>query len=244
MSEVGLVEIGPFPQPPRAPYPREAWAKYQALEMRPLRIEAHLTTPYVSRESGGAIHLDALLSWGWMQSWPVPLGYGKGACVTPLPLALLEVVNGPMGERLPVWASSDLLPQGDVLRDTEWWHKRYPTEHADWGKKLTANTTTGRYKEYRVPLPAIHTPVLVGICVGHLESIRELLELVTHVGQKSVNYGRVARWDVAPLEEDLGTTLLTIRKARPIPALDGMGARGGFTPPYWYYPWHTALGTR
>lgn len=215
-----------------------------ALPKVPLLVQGTLLTPYVAADPSGALHLDALLSWATLQTYPVPLQWPAGcACTLPLPLALLDVVDGPEHARLPVWASGDLMPAGEALRDREYWHKRYPTDHAEWGKKLNADTGTGRWKEYRIPLSTTRTDRLESLCIGHAEEVLRLLDAVTHVGKKGTQgYGRVTNWTVTEVDLTPEQAEQLIRTQRPMPGQGG-GA-GGFTPPYNYRPWHTRLAAR
>lgn len=220
---------------------------YATLPKEPLMVRATLSTPYVPAEPDGSVHLDAILAYAVFAHLPYPVRTGGAdGIVTPLPLKLSWIRDG-----LPLWACSDLRPQGDTLRDNAYWHKRWPDSHLEYMDRRRANVKSGAYKEMRVPLATVQTPELRAVCVGNAEKIEELLSHVSHVGKKpSQGYGRVSEWKVRPLgttaEEAEATALL----ARPVPldylgGLDsGVARRGGFTSPYWYAPWHCPVVVR
>jgi hypothetical protein len=227
------------------------WERYRALPKRPLLVRGYLVTPYLPTDASGALHLDALLSYAVLAAFPRPPHFSAPACVVPLPLECLGVYDGPEDERLPLWAASDLLPQGAALRDRAYWHKRYPVDRADFGSRVSANARAGRYKEYRVPLATLHAPEVRGLCIGHEATVRDLLTHVTHVGKKnSQGYGRVARWEVVALERPISEVKPAILLERPVPMEypklepGTYLPRTAWTPPYWYAPWWRACRVR
>lgn len=220
---------------------------YATLPKEPLMVRATLATPYVPAESDGSVHLDSLLSYAVYAHLPYPVRCGGAeGVVTPLPLKLSWIRNG-----LPLWCTSDLRPQGDTLRDNAYWHKRWAETHTQFMSKKRANVKAGRNKEMRVPLATVQTPELRAICIGNRQKVEELLSHVSHVGKKpSQGYGRVAKWEVEPLDippEDAEAAAL---RARPVPLdylgglTEGVARRGGFTPPYWYAPFHCPVVVR
>lgn len=223
--------------------------RYQALPKEPLLVRAELLTPYVPATPDGSVHLDALLSAMVLETHPkAPLfpEDGSPACV-PLPLELAWVSPGGR----PLWVSSDLRPQGDAIRSQEYWHKRTPSDRLDLATKQRLETRRGRWKEYRMPLPTVRVPELRGVCIGNAPEIARLLSHVSHIGKKaSQGFGRVSfrisRWD-----ESRGEAYRACMHARPVPVsyiMDEEGelhvgegvrySRMGWTPPYWYAPWH------
>lgn len=216
---------------------------YATLPKEPLMVRAALAAPYVPAYSDGSIHLDSLLSYAVYAHLPYPVRRGgehEEGAVTPLPLKLSWIKDG-----LPLWCASDLRPQGDAIRGAAYWHKRWPETHLQFMDKKRANTKAGRNKEMRVPLATVQAPELRAICIGDRRKVEELLSHISHVGKKSSQgYGRVAKWEVEPLEnissEDAEDAAL---RARPIPLdylgglTEGSARLGGFTPPYWYAPW-------
>ena len=246
------LDVRRFPHVPRRAVKKGetlgAWhRRWQAAEMRPVVVRGILATPYVAAEPDGRVHLDALLAWAVANVFPYPIHYEDGVGLIPLPLMLLWVSQ----DGLPLWAASDLLPQGEILRDRSYWHKRYPAAEAEWARKRSANVRAGRWKEYRMPLYHIRVPEVRGIAIGVPGEIERMLEVVTHVGKKPAHgYGRIVRWIVEPLNEDRETVLRAILTERNVPVAYyeevGLEARGrvrigGWTPPYWYAPWHTTV---
>ncbi|GEM_PF-2714381 len=223
----------------------DAW---QGADMRPLLVRAVLGTPYVPAEPDGRIHLDGVLVWAVANTFPYPLRFpDDSAAVFPLPVHLAWVSR----DGLPLWAASDLLPQGQTLRDKEYWHKRYPTAEAEWSSKRNANMRSGRWKEYRIPMPTVRVPELRAVVVGIHTEIERLLDVVTHIGKKpSQGFGRVVRWLVEPIDEPVEEIVGAAVMERTTPIAywhdrgripDGRLTYGGWTPPYWYAPWHTEV---
>lgn len=209
---------------------------YAALPKVPLIITAELVTPILHAERE-LTHLDSILSFAALTNHPVASGYDQAA-VIPMPLDLVWV--SPQG--LPLWACTPLMPVGDGLATREYWHKRYPSHRADFGDKLNAVTSAGRWKEYRVPVHAQQIDRLHALAIGHAEEIEALLAVVTHIGKKgSMGYGRVARWSVTQAAHTLSDALAL----RPVPVayyegrnpVGSLALNRGWTAPYWYSPW-------
>lgn len=212
----------------------------------PCVIRATLGTPYVPAEPDGAVHLDSLLAWAFVATRPYPIRFeGRPASVVPIPpLAVLWVSP----EGLPLFAASDLYPQGATLRGREYWHRRYPVDRAELGTRLRASLTAGRWKEYRIPLSTIRAPVLQGLALGDPDGLRDLLQSVSHVGKKgAMGFGRVLEWAVEPRADAPEVVVRTILDRRRVPVAYWVeqdaswsvarAARSAWTPPYWYEPW-------
>lgn len=217
-----------------------------ALPMEPLIVRCDVPEGYLPAEPDGSLHLDSLLGWAVLQAHPQPVWWpSDAAAVIPVPLARAWV--SPAG--LPLWAASTLRPEVAAPTWRGHWHKRYPADRAEFGRRTAANLSAGRWKEYRVPVGVWHPGALVACCLGHAPTIRALLAHVTHVGKKgAAGYGRVGEWSVAPWPGAPAETLTAILAARPVPVA-AAGAVGlaidaarvvvaGWTPPYWYRPWH------
>lgn len=221
--------------------PKQWLLEYAALPKQPLLVQAELVTPYVGAV-GDRLHFDSILAYAWVASLPHPIAFDE-AMVAPLPLDTLAIVEGPKKAVLPVWAATYLMPQGDTLRDRAYWHKRYPVDRSEFSTKLNTSTVAGRNKEYRVPIQTVHTPVLRAAVIGNQAEVERLLQFISHVGTKRAQgYGRVARWVVEPLDWTLEEARAAISEERPMPAPSGPIA--GFTPPYWYAPWHSTTANR
>jgi len=231
------------PLPRVAPYnkgkPSYTWEQrrddYAAMSKTPLIITAELTTPIIHAERDRT-HLDGILSAAALTDHPVAGKYDDDT-VVPLPLDLAWV--SPHG--LPLWACTPLMPAGGGMETREYWHKRYPSHRAEFGDKLNAVTSAGRWKEYRVPVHAQSIDRLHALAIGNADEIERLLAGMTHVGKKaSMGYGRVARWSVTPGAH----TLVDVLALRPVPVAyyDDDASHGhlvrnrAWTPPYWYAP--------
>lgn len=229
---------------------------YEELPKEPLLIIGELGTPYIPTDSSGALHFDAILAWAVVSSCSSRIEFSPTGSVVPTPLEILWLSPGDMDEKLPeglpLFASSDLFPQGDTLRSREYWHKRYPNDRIEFAKKRKGIVTSaGRWKEYRVPITTIRTAQIRGLCIGNRQEVESLLALVTHVGKKSISYGRILRWNVSPLRNYSEEAIrMTILRSRPVPAsywishgesfpLGDYISSMGWTPPYWFTPWYS-----
>lgn len=241
-AEVNWAAIRPLPRvaPWNKGRPSRNWEsrrdEYAALPKAPLVITAELVTPVLHAERDRT-HLDSILAFAALTDHPVASNY-DGAAVVPLPLDLAWV--SPDGR--PLWACTPLMPAGEGVATREYWHKRYPSQRADFGDKLNAVTTAGRWKEYRVPVHAHSIDRLHALAIGHADAIERLLAVVTHIGKKgSMGYGRVARWSITPSAHTLDDVLAM----RPVPVayyagrqpVGSLAINRGWTAPYWYAPW-------
>lgn len=222
---------------------REQAASWSDLPKQPLCVTAIMSTPVVAGVDN-RINLDGLLASAALTTHPYPSQWGRDGDVTlPLPLELLWVSD----TGLPLWAATPLQPLGDAVDGREYWHKRTPSHRADFGVKLNAVTTAGRWKEYRVPLRTVTTDRLTALCIGNQAEVERLLASVSHIGKKgSVGYGRVARWLVEPAGDAVVADQLLALRPVPIAYYDGKPApqhgvlrqREAWTPPYWVARWH------
>lgn len=222
--------------------PKRQWpvrmAAYAELPKTGLLITGHLVTPVIFGLDH-EIHLDGMLGFAALTTHPVEsLLDPRGANVVPIPVALAWI--SPDG--LPLWASTPLRPVAPTIESREYWHKRHPADRADFAAKPNANTSAGRYKEYRTPVRAHAARTVTGACIGNRAEIERLLAVVTHIGKKgTMGYGRVARWDVVEIDTDPETLL----RARPVPVgyyagrqpIGILVPRRGWTSPYWFAPW-------
>jgi hypothetical protein len=240
---VDWATIGPLPivSPWNKGHRSLTWAErgagYAALPKRGLVVTAELVTPVVHAEENRT-HLDSILSSASLTTHPVASRFPGEACCLPLPLELVWV--SPDGH--PLWACSPLVPATETLSTREYWHKRYPSHRAEFGDKVSALTTAGRYREYRTPIHAESVSTLHAVCVGNREEVERLLAVVSHIGKKgSMGYGRVARWTVIESDHTLSDVLPL--RAVPDGYFEGQESFGiqspprGWTPPYWFAPW-------
>ncbi len=220
-------------------------ARYAAREptMRPLRVTVHLVPP--GRVGGyDPIALDNLLArcvvmeacGGSALAEPDgALGY-----VLPVPLRCLwRSADG-----VPLWAATPLMPEGETITDSEYWHKRTQPGTLTWSKsgRYSVNARTGRFMERRVPLPVTTARTWRAEVIGDAAEIARLLAPLTHIGKKrAMGLGEVERWTITPL--DAFQLVRDERLTRPLPAaavalLDGAlpvdpPAPIGWTPPQW-----------
>ena len=215
--------------------------RYDAMEKHPLMISAELITPYIPAESHNNIHFDGILSQAVLTAHPCAARFDGQACIMPLPIEVLW--QSPQG--VPLWATSDMLPD-DIVQAREYWHKRYPSHRSDFGSKMNAVTTAGRWKEYRVPLNSVRSKTMRCIAIGNRDEVSRLLGFVSHIGKKgSAGYGRVAQWqgDIFDPSDPIGLVLAA--KSVPVDYAQIKEISGkysplcGWTPPYWYAPYHS-----
>lgn len=228
--------------------PGEAGRRLQALHeawqdspMETLEVEARLAAPYTSSTPEGRVALDGILAWAVASEYMAEVSDGKAYTV---PIPLLAVWSDPRG--LPLWAASDLTPVGVQGHSRIYTHRRIEPHTLEWAAKKRLDTVAGRWKDVRTPVALIHARALRAIVVGVRGEILRLLDRVTHVGRRtSLGYGRVLRWRVRPVDYPLAAILMD----RPTPTAflqshglpDDPQAYGGWTPPYWYAPWHTVI---
>jgi hypothetical protein len=216
------------------------WNHYQALPMQGLQVTALLGKNFVPAVDGD-LHLDSLLAYAVtldMADNAPPLEKTKPR-VIPIPVKIAWV--SPVG--LPLFTTTNLQADAPNERSTEYWHKRFPaTEVIRYCAKPNTPTTRGPFKEYRIPMQTITSRSVTAYCIGNLGEVQRLLTTYAHfIGKKpSQGKGYVLDWQVTPIV----TQEKTILAQRAIPsAINGkaVGAMGGWTPPYWFRPWHLPL---
>jgi len=220
--------------------------RYQSMPMQPLSITAEIVTGYIPANVDGTCNFDGILAWALLTSLPGPVLYpNHEAVIVPIPLKQLWITE----DGKPLWAATPLRPVSGYLTGREYWHKRYPVERTEFSQKINANTSAGRYKEIRTPVTTRNCSQVSGLVIGNKPEIERLLSCVTHIGKKgNSGYGRVAKWHVEALAmktEDAETAILNMRPVPKISPLssglawDKKTSYCGWTPPYWFAPWHT-----
>lgn len=205
---------------------------YAALPKAPLRITAVLEDSVINPDS---LHLDAILSYAVVALATDGAGLNTEKNSTepyclPLPLACLWV--GFYG--LPLWASTDFVPAGAHVEDTKYYHKRMLESHM-----ATSNIRIGRgvHKELRTAYKTSNAIRMSADCIGNIDAITELLQLVPAIGKKHGTSGSVAEWRIEHIES-FSLFDARGRAQRPIPC-NAVSAphfdaqHVGFTPPYW-----------
>lgn len=174
----------------------------------PLRVRCWLRAPVVADQW---LPLDGIL---FYQSVRDDLGAQE--VTVPGASLLAEAKGGPMrGGRLPLayvhakdWYYRCSWAQwGPCVDGQDAWSKRFDQTHADLvdfrGRRGKINTSAGDYKAYRMPVYYRSALWVEWYCVGEPEHIRYLLSTLTHIGKKTAQgWGRVARWEIEPVEED------------------------------------------
>lgn len=209
--------------------------------MRPLIISVETIRPYLSLARDGGIALDSLL--GWVVASRDPEHFDEA--IMPPELPLLEVWRSPEG--LPLWAATPLYPT-DPQRITRYYHRRSPDGYIHLLAKPGNRHSSGPYKEIRSPSPAYTPGTLTAIAIGEAEPIREMLGSVTSIGRHRNAAGAVRTWEVTELDVPQDQFLEHLLQHRPTPLryLKGLHKpveasdfeRVGWTPPYYYVPWH------
>jgi hypothetical protein len=199
--------------------------------MTALRITAILDAPVISYHG---LHLDGILAHAVVERETAGAMLPQSPDYISIELPLRCLWRSVAG--IPLWASTDLLPEGAFTQDTIWLHRR-TLEPAM--TIVNLHTGKGRYKERRSPLPALATDQLVAYVDGDISEIRELLSRISSIGKKRIVSGAVREWRVEEwtqfsLVDDAGRAL------RPIPHLYLYGEERSnglllaYSPPYWH----------
>lgn len=200
--------------------------------MQGLIITATVGTPVYTGTHFNAVNLDSILAYA-ATSHLAPLPQGE-ARVVDIP-GLKKVWEDEDGK--PLWACS-MLYAINPTAGQEYAHRRYPSHRAKMAKKQSANLAAGQYKEGRRSIRATDARVWKAMAIGDADTIRSLLEKVSHIGSRSSIYGHVIRWSVEPCNT---VTLDQIMERRPVPAryaaCNNLDPFAAWTPPYWYHPW-------
>lgn len=141
------------------------------------------------------------------------------------------------------WACS--FNQGEKLTEyVTHWHKRQDDnleKYIEFGNRRgKIDNKSGKFKAYRMPLVIQLFDRLIWYAVGDQELVRELCEMITHIGKKPAQgYGAVDYWKVEPWPEDWSEYGSQGKVTRAIPIKDGEPlqpgriGRYGIRPPYW-----------
>src|SRR5690606_21426173 len=153
---------------------------YAELPKTPIDITAELGTPIIHAEHP-LTHLDSILVFAAFITHPVESVHdGSEPPVVPLPLELTWVSSA----GLPLWACTPLAPLESSTDSREYWHKRYPAHRAEFGSRLNANLTGGRWREYRMPVRVHAVRRLGALAIGNAPEVERLLSVITHIGKK------------------------------------------------------------
>lgn len=208
----------------------EAYARYSELSMQPLRVTAKLGSAPVSYQG---LHFDSILAAQVVAEATNGEMLPQSPRYTFVPLPLKMLWRNVVG--VPLWASTDLVPDGEVIRDVQYMHRRAPEPKM---QRKNIDTGAGRHKEKRTPMPTIVANELSADVYGNAEEIARLLADVSSVGKKRHSTGMVLEWQIEPIK---AFSLIEDGKARrplPVPAIyDAIALLDSthisYSPPYW-----------
>lgn len=205
----------------------EYWAMAQKLPVQPMTVKLETLKPIAGADHP---HLDGILAnavckdlnLGWID---VP---HDSVLFVPTPLSVERWID-----ELPLWSCNHFEAVESEVRYT-----RYTQKSGDNPTTLPAQTATlerpkpmrlpssqnGQYQHYLLPLRTEMADYWETTCLGNLDEVRRLLNLITSVGKKKKpGYGSVARWTVEPID--------TFEFKRPSPARSGV--LQSWTNPHW-----------
>ena len=157
----------------------------------------------------------------------------------PLPLKRLWTAeNG-----CPLWAASVFLPDGEMITDVVYLHKRL--DRFEFSERQP-KSNVGRWMSRRIPYQTRQTKThrWYALCVGNQDEIADLLTLIRFLGKRrNVGFGEVAQWDIEAWNDDELDTLIQDEHLVHALPQDAAGALGicpegppslvGWTPPQW-----------
>lgn len=221
---------------------------------RPLLVTAELTTPLCDDPP----HLDALLESAMMVKMPSVLasrnGHRHATPLVPQRGDTLEVgkIPIPLGRRkIGGWwvplCSSPILSKVEA-EWTDHINRKFPSEYGFLlreKERTKISVADGEFRSYHLPRRARLVQQVRWFACGKAKEMRQLLRSIVAIGHETnIGYGRVAKWEVEHIEEDLtwfadspeGKVLM-----RPLPACEALpanliGARKSFgacVSPYW-----------
>jgi hypothetical protein len=227
------------------------------MSMRPVKVTAHLAGPVVLSPDGRLPHLDAVCEFALAGKLRTIAESSRGRhrydALRPrgMPVAEPGQIPSPfVRERidgLPVSRVSFGVAAG--REDVAHFGRAFPMERAGLlaeDQRIKIATTGGPYRSFRLPLRLLHCGR-----IGWFAALRErpgvlrhVLKQIDAVGKKTAHgWGRVARWEVEPVDEDLswyapaeaGPVLMRALPAVIVPE-GTVGARRtfcGVVAPYW-----------
>lgn len=206
--------------------------------MQPLKVTARLLTGRIAT-TDLYVPLDSILAHVWMMRHHPERMVASASAVRPEELIDPDLPFERRGQGADWYWACSFACGTPRAEDIAHWHKRFDIleaeRYVDFGGRCgKVNTKSGFYKTYRVPVVTFLVPELVWYAVGDMDTIRCMVQTVTHIGKKRAQgYGRVARWYVEAWPEDLS-------HLRAIP--DPLGEEMGIRPPYWLsWQWRPAV---
>lgn len=198
--------------------------------MRPLKITAKMMTGEIITYDK-YLPFDAAMADIWMRENHPEIMASSQSSISQDNLIIAELPLARLGQGDDwYWACS--FACGEILgEEIVYWHKRFDSQNAeefvDFGKRRGAvNTSSAKYKNYRMPMVKVLVPELVWYAVGELSDVERLVKKIPALGKKrSQGFGIVREWIVAEWPEDLSSL-------RAIPDENGEFYTG-IKPPYW-----------
>jgi hypothetical protein len=207
--------------------------QYAGLPKRPLRVTAHLDDAVITYTK--SVHFDGLLAYAVVMRATGGVGL-PDSMVYDLPLPMEVLWRDARG--LPLWATTDLVPVSkDVIASRDYFHRRSLTPMMT---ERNLDTGAGKHKEKRSPLPTLRASIWQADCIGHAETISDLLSAITSIGKKANTHGAVQAWQVEDIdrfdvidEDGRARRVLPVQYVYPDAAADLSAHLLGWTPPYW-----------
>ena len=173
-----------------------------------LRIRAYLRTPVVADQW---LPLDGVLL-----AMQTREDLGARAATLPGASALEQPKGEPMrGGRLPIavvhakdwYYKCSWAAWGPCADGKDAWSKRFDVTSAylvDFrGRRGRIDTSSSAYKAYRMPVFYRAALWVEWYCVGDVDRLTPLVQMITHLGKKAAQgWGRVAKWEIEPIEQD------------------------------------------
>lgn len=198
-------------------------------EVTPLRITATVTKPVIVRPGG--LNIASLLAWARAQEMDLPPPREH-----PVPIEIPVLCAWRDRDGWPLWAATDMRPEGESHEHRQWLHKRYPADRADLADRMKVSLVAGPFKERRIPVHAIACQTWVGeILATDASAVERLVSMVQAIGARAAaGFGAVHAWRVEPCDIDLEAVLS--RRSVPVESAlrSGQTKIAPWTPPYWH----------
>jgi len=214
--------------------------------MQPLKITAYLQDGRVAGTDSW-FPLDSVLAAVWMRENHPDAYYNASSHMLTNEMIVAELPFERRGEGDDWYWACSFNQSPKIHEYIMHWHKRFDDQlekYLDFqGKRGKVDTTSGKYKAYRMPLVVQLFDCLIWYAVGELDEAQRLCRKVTHIGKKaSQGLGAVDYWEVEPCEHDWSVVGPDGRLMRAIPIDAGLppGVQGaqiaqyGIRPPYWH----------
>lgn len=205
---------------------------YELLPKCALRVECQIADPAVIT---AGLHLDSILAYSVLERETQGAMLDTSQYVT-IPLPLEKLWENPHG--VPLWASTDFIPDKSVVTGIRYWHRR----SLDTNMTLRSiQSDKGRHKDKRNPYQTV-SGVLYSDVIGNADELSSLLKTVTSVGKNRNSAGTVVSWKVYEITQfslidnnDCALRNIPIEYINPNGfRLDQEFGWSSFSPPYWH----------